>query len=799
MLRFIVIACLLLGTGLACGPTPVYGQGSLDEAVRKSVEDAQKFLKTMQVKDGSAQDGSWNTPSSGISVRFPLGVSGLAVLSLLSSGLTPDDDAVARGLDYLRRTRMPDGHGSIYEVSVILMALATAKDGQRDQAQMMRIVSFLERAQRKAGPNAGGWGYGLEGDYVDNSCSQYAILSLREAQFAGVPVDRNVWVLAKRYWHHMQKPNGSWTYHAGVPQSSGSMTVAGIASLAIIDSVLRETPDENPDGTPICCGQIAAHKEIDLGLHWLERNFSVMSNPGTPGSWHLYYMYGLERAGRLTAKRYLGEHDWYREGAELLVSKQKQFLGGWSGDTTEADQIVSTSLALLFLAKGASPVLINKLKYGVGDAGPKSNSDLPWNRHRRDIHNLTDFTCTLTGWPKLMSWQEVNISTVLKRGGVKELMQAPILYFNGREAPAFSKEEINLLKDFVAQGGFILADAACDRVEFDRGFRRLIEEMYPGDEIKLTRLRSDHPVYRSEFVFQDPESIELWGVDIGCRTSIIYSPHDLGCLWDKWMISKQPDRSRDLEVRINKAMRVGVNIVAYVTGRSPPSKLERQDLVIRKSNDDVQRGQLQIAKLRHPGSWDVAPEAVANILAALNAYAGIDASTKKVSIPLNDSTLPNFPLVYMHGRNQFDLGKTEIEKLREHLLRGGVLFADSCCGAVPFDKSFRKLMTEVFPEHKLQPIPATHEMFSKKVGHDLQKVRRREPANEGKDAVAGVRIVQVAPALEGIEINGRYVVIYSKYDLSCALQRQASTGCYGYVDEDAVKIAVNVVTYILQQ
>ena len=99
MVRFSVIACLLIGTGLACGTTPVYGQGSLDEAVRKSVEDAQKFLKTMQVKDGSAQDGSWNTPSSGISVRFPLGVSGLAVLSLLSSGLTPDDDGLARGLD----------------------------------------------------------------------------------------------------------------------------------------------------------------------------------------------------------------------------------------------------------------------------------------------------------------------------------------------------------------------------------------------------------------------------------------------------------------------------------------------------------------------------------------------------------------------------------------------------------------------------------------------------------------------------------------------------------------------------
>ena len=41
------------------------------------------------------------------------------------------------------------------------------------------------------------------------------------------------------------------------------------------------------------------------------------------------------------------------------------------------------------------------------------------------------------------------------------------------------------------------------------------------------------------------------------------------------------------------------------------------------------------------------------------------------------------------------------------------------------------------------------------------------------------------------------MLIYSKYDISCALQRQASVACSGYLSEDAVKIAVNVILYAL--
>jgi hypothetical protein len=53
--------------------------------------------------------------------------------------------------------------------------------------------------------------------------------------------------------------------------------------------------------------------------------------------------------------------------------------------------------------------------------------------------------------------------------------------------------------------------------------------------------------------------------------------------------------------------------------------------------------------------------------------------------------------------------------------------------------------------------------------------------------------------LEGIELDGRYAVIYSKFDLSCALERQSTIQCEGYTPDDAVKLATNIVLYSILQ
>jgi hypothetical protein len=147
----------------------------------------------------------------------------------------------------------------------------------------------------------------------------------------------------------------------------------------------------------------------------------------------------------------------------------------------------------------------------------------------------------------------------------------------------------------------------------------------------------------------------------------------------------------------------------------------------------------------------------------------------------------------MHGRQTFSFSPAEREQLLAHLEHGGLLFADACCGAEAFDQSFRELIDQLFGR-KLQRIPMTHELFHSDLGFDIRRVERRLPAT-GRRSVLDTESSLGEPILEGIEIDGRLVVVYSKYDLSCALERQATAACAGYASADATKIAVNIVLY----
>ena len=153
----------------------------------------------------------------------------------------------------------------------------------------------------------------------------------------------------------------------------------------------------------------------------------------------------------------------------------------------------------------------------------------------------------------------------------------------------------------------------------------------------------------------------------------------------------------------------------------------------------------------------------------------------------------------MHGRNRFSIPAEERQQLSLYLERGGVLVADACCGAKPFDKSFREFIAQLYPGKKLERIPVSHELFTEKIGRDIKLLRRRT-AEGGENAAGGNFTVREAePILEGIELDGRYAVIYSRYDISCALERQNSGNCEGYLPEDAVKLGTNIILYAMLQ
>jgi hypothetical protein len=102
-------------------------------------------------------------------------------------------------------------------------------------------------------------------------------------------------------------------------------------------------------------------------------------------------------------------------------------------------------------------------------------------------------------------------------------------------------------------------------------------------------------------------------------------------------------------------------------------------------------------------------------------------------------------------------------------------------------------MKQIFPKQPLQPIPADDLLFSKELNTvqlNAQTIRCRK--------LAGGEIQPTVPILEGIKVDDRWVVIYSKYDLGCALERHQSSDCLGYDHESALRIGSAAVFYMLR-
>ena len=94
-------------------------------------------------------------------------------------------------------------------------------------------------------------------------------------------------------------------------------------------------------------------------------------------------------------------------------------------------------------------------------------------------------------------------------------------------------------------------------------------------------------------------------------------------------------------------------------------------------------------------------------------------------------------------------------------------------------------MTELYPDRPLEPIPAHDPFFTRPGGFNLADSQLNKAAGGAK----GI------PSLEGVKIDGHWAIIYSKFDLGCALERHAGIDCRGYSHESALKIATNIVIY----
>jgi hypothetical protein len=775
--RLFATACIAIVTVLAViAPAPAQPPQEITAAeVDKSIEAAVKFLLASQLPDG----GWAEFPG------YPHGVSSLVTLALLNSGVEPGAPALARALRHLAEQELTQ----VYTVSLQTMAFCAANPNQFAR-QLERNAKWLAAAQL---PN-GSWSYDMQRGGGDPSNSQFALLALHEAQRAGVNLADDVWLKvfsrAREYWSKQQNADGSFSY-LGQETGRGSMTCAGVASLVIVGAQLDQL-EASVDGEMIrCCGSAQERESrIRRGMEWMARNFNVTGNPGYGTTYHLYYIYALERAGRMTGQRFIGDHDWYRIGSREIVRVLQDKVKGsiLSGSRSfQGNEYSETAFGLLFLAKGKRQIVVSRLKYGPLE---------DWNHHASAIQNLTAHT--EQAWKRDLSWQTIDLS----RASVADLLESPVLFISGTRAPNFSPAEKQRLKEYVEQGGFIFAEGTqgngCEGREFEQYFSRLVVELF---EQPLEKLPPDHPIWFAETRLSPtdlPANSWLYGVQTCCRLGVVYCPITLSCRWELnlpyGIDLKFPRVVKD---ELDNVTRLGVNVLAYATGKELKQKLDAVTILEEvKQQTRTDRGLFVLPVLRHNAGFDDAPRAVPNLVEWMHKENPFQMSSEKRVINITPSELQKYAVVFMHGRGELQLNNSQREALRNYFQNGGFLLADSICADEQFTESFRREM-ELILGDRLEQLPENHPLLTNRFyGFDIRQVQIINPDRSGDRIISMQRSSK--PLLEVGRAEGRIAVVFSPLDLSCALESRHSLQCRGYVRQDAARIGINALLFALQ-
>jgi hypothetical protein len=414
------VGVLLCATGAPGEDGPKKANGKAPKAPpEQDPKDSPEFRKSVEtaIDKGvqwllARQNGSGRFPgfSDARGDIYPLGMHALATLTIIKGGCPLDGPEVLKALRALDSLYAENRNAvRTYEIGLVLMVLdaktSTGPKGKpepkkrgkpepRDLEFATELSNWLQKQQQPEGL----WRYPEGG--VDLSNTQYAALGLWSAHRLGIEINKGVVKRMIEGTLERQSPDGprvpfildpkeyvkqgaerrsstgikarGWRY---LPEEeitladgttkkivypySGSMTSAGIAILAIGRDILG-------DDAWLKGGKDATIRSgMWEGLAWIQQNWDLYDNPGQPGNWPFYWLYGLERCARVSGVDYVGLHDWYHEGATRLLGDQLPD-GSWpkthrmkpKGDQNVrwwSDQ-VDTCFAILFLTRSTPEI-----------------------------------------------------------------------------------------------------------------------------------------------------------------------------------------------------------------------------------------------------------------------------------------------------------------------------------------------------------------------------------------------------------------------------------------------------------
>lgn len=194
---------------------------------------------------------------------------------------------------------------------------------------------------------------------------------------------------------------------------------------------------------------------------------------------------------------------------------------------------------------------------------------------------------------------------------------------------------------------------------------------------------------------------------------------------------------------------------------------------------------LTIGRLQYDGGgdWYNNPSVIPNLCREINQRTTIKAAEDQVIVSLKDNRIFDYPIVYMTGHGNITFSDEEIENLKKYLNNGGFLYVDDDYG---MDEHFRREIAKVFPNKKLQELPASHELFHCFYNFDngLPKIHE----HDGKRPQAFALFDEF----------GRMIVLYT-YETNIS-DGWASPQVHNdppEIRECAFKMGINIVYYVL--
>jgi len=469
------LAAFLIAAGCLASLPARSAQGATNAQVNIAVKKAVDLIYSLEKK------GNWeNAAGARVADREDLegGLSALCTYALLAAEENPNDPRIQAAVKYLEGVEMT----GVYAVGLrcqvwFLMGPPWPQDVKdamdKDAAALMKAA---HRDRKVAGQTAF-YRYLLTAQDWDHSVSQYGVLGIWALAQTGLEIPTGYWQAVDYGWRAHQFADGGWSYIGeggaipiAVPGGgmeergpSASMTAAGVATLFITQDYLH-----GMDGID-CPGNIV-DPNIEAGLNWMATHFREVYRGQV-----FYTLYGVERIGVASGRKYFGPVDWYKEGSDFLVRSQNPQSGAWPGG------LADTCFSLLFLVRGRAPLVMSKLQYQIDTKGQKPRV-ANWNQRPRDAANMTQWISREN--EHFLRWQIINLDVP-----VEDLHDAPIIYIAGNQVIDLKDVEIDKLRTFVNEGGLIYANADCDNPAFSNGFKKLAHKLrmarHPGRQPHL--------------------------------------------------------------------------------------------------------------------------------------------------------------------------------------------------------------------------------------------------------------------------------------------------------------------------